>query len=1001
MKATSCPQGKRRLAALMMAVSALVASAGEPSLRPCWRNIDGDARAKLAEWERAGKGWRRQTEATKLFVRGQFFYGLNDTFYIHNYYERPLLQDSSLNAGNERGHMLNAEAWKRTVRVGREMGLDGFAFFPTNPGCWDLLPRSVLPGGEFPLLAELHNGDRVRGVKHCADVAGKILAMPNAFRIGGRTLLTCYPTATWPDKAALDFWPELRKELDARYGADRFALVPYMCLFDLDDLDRGRMTVGILERTREHLREILRKTDGIFYLIRESAWASPEILRRPHREVVVPLVTSVLAEPEFRGKLYGIGFWQAHADVYVRFGDLPSFGAMRLVSALDEIVRVQPDFAIGFEWDEQNENTHFRPTVSRGFTTQRIMRHYSDVLNARPLSPYPGDGGRADVPNLIVSYRKSVQAGEPVEAQVLNVPDGTQPKGGWTVGFRWTDAEGRTVRAFAPQRLASGACTAVSFAASSVDLLAHQVLYPEVTVGADGFAKRTFSDGFWPIGLEANRNPDCVWVRHALREIPSGVSGRISLGSPRADGSRVVTGEVRGPKAFRSVEVLENQDTVYLHDAAHPEGRTDDGHVRIRIGLDALMNFWKDHSATGTISVLNAPNAVLSESNPPYTFRKANVWTLNQPTRRYNFLNTHFVDLPAAEAQSASVLIDLPDSFPRLEVAVADLLKRDVIGFAGPAGSQIVVAREITQETTPPPCNVKEAKFSFVVKPRNPLSVFRLQAIDEDGRVWRGKARSVFRPTGRSVTFPVYDLLSEGAREATVDAGRTVSLSYRFDGGNGDIHFADGWRDLPLVGGGGVGLVTRLGCGRAKAYGHALAQDGLPVSAPGNGSTRPRPFVESDGTVSLAFEKCAFASLPLQTIPCFAGFELRLRLMPLGMEGREGLVDSGPLGFRLWMDDGVPSAYFSLGNEILRLGINDPQGATACGPKLRKGEWNELVVRMDQRELWIGVNGVSGRHVPCRGWQFNGWATALGTHLGDLRFFRGRIAAVDVRPLER
>ena len=985
------------VAAVAFSFTSSAAEKAEPFMRPCWRNLTSGAREKIAEYKKAAKGYKRHVDRTKLFVRGQFFYGLGKQYYIRNYYERPLMQDSSLAASNEPGHMLNPESWKRTVGVGRDMLLDGFAFFPTNPGCWDVLPRSVMPGGEATILAELHNGDRGRGVAHCADVAGRILAAPNAFKIRGRVVITCYPAARWSDKAALDFWPKLAQELERRHGPGKFAFMPYMSLFDGADLDKGEMTEEILERTRAHLREILEKTDGIFYWLRESSWAAPEVLRRPHDEIVAPLVKSVLAEEKFKDKFLGVGYWQGHENVYRRFGDIASIGFVRLVTALETIEKLQPDFATAFEWDEQNENTHFRPTVSNGKTTQRVMRHFADRIAGRKPSLYPGDEKLRDIPNVAVAYRKSVQAGEHATVQVLAIPDGTEPGGDWTVSFAWKSASGRVVRSFPPKSLASGKCGMVSFTCPAAELVCEQVLEPELVLSAPGRAARTFSDGLWPMNVEANRNPDCKWVRQALRDVAAGTTGSISVGPAQADGTRKVEGRVSGPVPFRSIEVLEGQDTVYMHDAAKPAGRDDDGTVRFRIAFYALPCFWKEHSSTGIVAVLDSPGVVLSEVNSGLTRRGANTWEFRHKNPMLNFVNVFYADVPAAEARKASILIDLPSAFPRLRVKTADIIDRDAMSFAGPAGVQAVVSRELAQRWMPPPCGVREAKFSFKTKPRSPLSVFRLQAVDENYRVWRGKAVTLLKPSGKTESFAVFE--AETSRVARVDSARIVKPSYRFGPRNGDAYYPAVWRDVPLVGGGGAGLLLGLGCGNSFRYGHATAVGKFALNSGADADrTAPRLVTERDGGCSLEFSGSSFMSMPLQVIPIFAGFELRMKVMPLGMSGTEGLVDSGRQGFQLYLEDGVPTAFTALGNVIAKLGVNEVAGPTVKGPALKKGEWNDLVYRFDQRHAWFEVNGVAGERVPCSGKMANADVAAIGVALQKLKFFRGKIASIDVRP---
>ena len=988
----------KRTTPVALALAAAIAAAGG-DLRPCWRNLTPDARAKLAEYAKAAEGWKAHTARPQMLVRGQFFYGLERGDYIHSWYERPLMQDSSFRRFSERVHMLNELSWRRTVDVAREMHLDGFAFFPSNPRCWDLLPRSELPGAGIPLLAEMHSGDRGKGVDHCLGMLERIVRMPNAFRIDGRIVITCYPVANPTDDATLSFWPKLRDAADARFGKGTFAFMPYMHVFDPRDLDRQETTAETLERTRELVRKTLRSTDGLFYWMRESGWAPPDRLREPHDTIVSPLVRSVLAEPEFKGKFLGVGYWQAHENCYRRFADVSSMGMLRLKTALETIDRLRPDFAVGFEWDEENENTHFRPTVSNGQTTQRIMRHFIDRMAGIRQTPYPGDTDLS-VPNLVLSYRKSLECGETASAQVVNIPDGSTTDSVWRLSFRWRTPDGVSVKEFPPKTLDAKACSLVSFTCPAAELAEARLLTPELIVTSGSLGTRVFTNGFWPMNVEANRNLDSKWVRHSLREITADVTGRIKASPPAADGTVTVTGYIKGPRRFRSIEVLENSDTVYMHDAASPGGR-DPGTVSVSVAFLALESFWRGHSATGTIRVVGAPHAVLSETNPPYTRRKGMKWTLRQNPVRFNFLNTHYIDMPRAEAEQAEIVIDLPDSLPDRHIKVSDVMRDDVVSFGIDGGGQAVVRHLLTQRSIPPPLNVSEAKFTFTMKPQNPLSVLRLQTIDEDFRIWRSYAVEFFRPAGRKATFHVYDAAAETAREVTLDANRLVSLTYDFTTARGDAWLPAGgpWRDLPCVGGGGIGILTGVGCGASKGYSHALGPIRPKLwEKEGHDITVPRRTAVEGGGYAIDFKGCSFASLPLSFNPRYAGYAVTLRIFPDDLKGRQGLLDSGIQGMQLWLEDGVPCAFLCFGNWIAARGVNEVAGARPKGPPLVAGRWNTVRLVFDQKTAYIETNGVSGEPVEACGMASNSDCMGLGLYIRSLDFFRGRLSHLSIEP---
>ena len=132
-----------------------------------------------------------------------------------------------------------------------------------------------------------------------------------------------------------------------------------------------------------------------------------------------------------------------------------------------------------------------------------------------------------------------------------------------------------------------------------------------------------FGDGFWPVNLEANRNWDYKWMREALREIPSGLTGSLSVGAKDADGTVLVTGEVSSPEVLRSVEVLEGPDTVYMQGAlaAGPD------EVCLRISLQGSNGSKDRNKLTGSIDIANAPSVKCSPVAIGQLRQKGTGWT--------------------------------------------------------------------------------------------------------------------------------------------------------------------------------------------------------------------------------------------------------------------------------------------------------------------------------------------------------------------------------------
>lgn len=981
-------------------LSASVSAAPTDFTRPCFRNVSSDARKLLARCAKAGEVRKPVLGRTWSFVRGQFRYGCERDDFIHQWYERPLYQDSSLNDVREKDHPLNAEAWRQTVRTGREMGLDGFAFFPQNASCHDVFSRCTLPGGETPILIQLYHLDKQWD--KCLEYAVRYIRSPKAWRVGGRAVIVSYRELVPDDRDSDRRLAALRRFRDAlavKFGSESFAVVPFIRMFRPNDLDRPELTAEAVDFARNRIRDFLREFDGILYTLWECDWIHPETLARTHDEIVSPIVKSVFAEPEFRNKLLGVELYEGHENPYRLFSSMPSGGMRRLRDSLLTLGKMRPDFIFGSEWDEENENVHFRPTVSNGRTTQRLWRYFAAKEAGTPPSVYPGDDDMS-VPNLILSYRKDLIAGEPAEVQVTSVPDGTA-KGVWQVSFRWLDPDGNCAKAFPSQRLSSEACDQISFISSSVALAANTFLRPELTVVDSSGRRQVFTDGFWPLAVDPMRSLDSKWVRQALREIPSGVTGTFSIGSRQDDGTYEVAGHVVGKRRFRSVEVLEGPNTVYMH-GYDGDDAPRAGEEVVRVVFKCLDAFYRVHSPTGWISITGAPHARTCGGERVHAIKEGpQRWSLpdGRWSPRVNFLSDYGFRLPVGEVADAVVEIALPDVFGVRRVPVAELVRAGNFSFAMPYGGQVAIRRILDTPRIPRPLGSDRADFTFRLRPLDPAAVLRLQVVDEDYRIWRGPAVSLFRSSGKTQVIHIYDETIRKTCAATFDCARLYALRYDFGAVRGDLVDTMGDRPgSPCVLGGGIARVTGDGQGGCN-YRHALSEANPKFDVlPGGERTAPAFVTDEDGTRALSFTGCAFATLPMQMTPRHAGFELSMRLKPTDLSGERWITDTGNVGVRLKLVDGVPEAFFLQMDELVLRGVNAVAGVTVRGPALVTGRWQELKVVYDQRLAWIEVDGRKGEVMAASGHPFNPHVPTLGCSVNATGFYRGLIAELRMRP---
>ena len=963
--------------------------------RPSW-NLTADARAFVDECARSAATCRMRPERPYLFCRTQLKYGNERTDYLHNWYERPLYQDSTFASATRGNELVNELSWRRQVAGMHLTKLDGFAAYLSTTRRIEILERSRMPGAQAKVLAELCSVDKSKGIGHCVNLAKRLLAEPQVFRIDGKVVVSGAPTVRAGNGGGAKFWKDLRIALEREFGLGRFIVMPYMDFIDGDDLDRREMPKEALVRWRDNLKNLLRGVDGGMYFLSHVFWGkryNPEF----HDNVVVPILHSVFAEPEFKEKRLGMALTQGHENCYRWTYAIDSSGTRTLRDSLASAALVRPDLVMFCEWDEENENTHFRPLTSNGHVTQRIVRHWADRYVGRALDVFPGDD--TSIPNIVVSYRKSLMAGEPLEVEVLNIPDGSVSAPEMAVSFKWKDASGKTVREWKGQTLDSREMSAVWFKCPASEVVESRVLFPELTVAANG-SVRTFGRGMWPLNVEANRNLDFKWVKNALREIPENVHGELVVGARCADGSYPVKCRVKGSARFRNIEVLENFDTAYMYDSAKPEGSA--GKVRLRISCEGLSAFQNLAKLNGTISLAGSRNArflfspggtaAIAKSDRKITFRdvKLNAWR-----------HTFEVELPENAVPDVCVDVDIKGLIKR-RIKVSDIVAKESLTLAGPYGKIFVFERLRAPLSIPAPCNVREAEFAFDFKPASPLSILRLRVVDENYRIWHASSVPQFLdPPSGEIAFHVCERTSDGTvRKIVLDRSRLVSLDYTFDSSRGDSLYSGAFNDMPLVLGGNVSLVTGVGRGES-GYGCALEWASKKLATYGE-SVQTAPKMSACG--SMVFSNCAFASMPHQTLPIHAGFELEIRIKPEKQDNKVAVFDSGPLGVTLSLKNGVPEAFFSLGGKMVEQGRNRAEGDSVIGPALKIGEWNVLKLFSDQKVVYIEVNGVKGAEKPVSGWRFNPRIGGLGTYVEGRApsspdgFFRGEIASFKVTP---
>ena len=953
---------------------------GENIRRKAW-TCTPDAKALLAQWREEAKAYRPAAGRTAIYARGQLKYGAERSDFLHAWYERPLHQNTNWQKEDPKSPFLNIPAWRKTVETIRLGKMDGMGVCISQSSRGYVIPRSVMPGGETSILVELPYGYHDGAIEKYVEVAEKALNMPNSYRIDGKVVLTRYPKVLEKD---LDKADAFRKALDDRFGKDKFIVIYYVGAFD-GNMPDGPMTADALLQAREHLRRVLRKTDGIFMADWSVYWPR-RYGAEFEREVITPLLQAVLVEPEFAGRKYlGMPICVGHENCYRWCYSLDSTGTAMGLERLETMTTLRPDFVLCCEWDEENENTHVRPTVSNGYVHQRILRHFADKWAGRPFEAFPGDN--VSIPNLVLSYRKSLIAGEPVEAEVRNIPDGTFKGQTFTVSLRWRNRAGRIVKSYPPQTVSADELANAWFVSPASELAAERVVVPELEVVWKGgrYMKKT---GFWPLDVNAVRSVDFKWVKQSLREQAEGVKGSVAIGEKAEDGVYAIRGNVKSGTKLRSIEVLEGPDTVYMYDPSAP---APDGREVFRLEFKGYAS--SNVKLNGRVALRNAPGSEFSPTSARSPARAlSDGWSFKDAPLYAWPMRLH-VTVPKGAIASGEIEVDLAPAF-KGTIRLADVVAKDVVGIAGPAGGNFVVTRYLTQRAIPPPCGVSSAEFAFRMKPIAGTSVLRLQTVDENDRVWRSEPVTFYSPSGAMKKFHVFERDVEKVSEIALDANLAIEPSYSFDDARGSVLSSSAGRAYWGILGGFATQATGFGTGETQ-YGNAVALYVNPKMAEWDDSA-PTRVAGPDGGVALHFKGCENAALPQQLFPMFAGFEVEFKVRPDVVVGQYALVGAGATAFEVYMRDGVVFAnYF----DACRYARQQGAIVKATGPAkpLEVGKWSSVRVVFDQSEFYVEVDGVRGKTVKASAYQHNARYTAIGAANHDPKFFRGSFSGLSFR----
>ena len=894
----------------------------------------------------------------------------------------PLTVDRSLEYIEGIQYNVTWPDFRRTLEEMRLGGIDGATFNITSRRLSTMIAEAIRRGEKIPALTipDYPPLPRMDGQSVPPEMEDEPWFAPafynsNGFMYNGKPVVTCY----WSFRTNPEEVQRRVAHLKEKYGD--FYLTMNVGFGSVDGWNEkavnGTLAEEDFETVRKRFRKWLRICDGIqfssYMTITKVVDGEQAFDAAFFRRYVKPLILQVMAEPEFKDKLLGVNVGNGHCNTYMG-GPLNSArGSRTLRDSLACALELDPDYVTFFEWDEWNENTGIRPTLWNSYSSRRIVRAMRAAHEGRTNEVLEGDD--TSIPNVILSFHKTISLGDVLEFELLSVPDAAA-KGHATVRLTLRDENGNELETFPAETLDLTRMDERRIRWDSALAGNACAIVPELEVEWDG-GRRAWRDGLPFAEVRPTANWDRKWVLMPLRDLIDGATCKVEPAGER-DGAQLVKVSVDSPRTVDRLEVLDGGDIVYSMSGDEKRAFREDADNYVFNTVNFCFA-WLQKGTTLTLE--GVKDFEWLQGVKRHRTRTLKLFPQGELTPDVYFR------VPKAEATNGVVRIDWK-GIGSYSIAIKDVLAEGVRAVSGSNGFCFAVHRFNRQAAFFDPVNAKRAESVAALVPDLPVSVIAGHAITADGKICRSKPIVVGRRSGKKVPIRVWSEMRRRAVTVKVDVERVPNLVYDLGNARDGIVAKSGfgWAFNGILGGSTFvatrrnrGSDSRQHCCLEKYY-------KLPSRAPAvvGGDEATQLSFAGDGT---------YFVLPGGAISTTAAYTL---------------------SFDFWVDDakrdqeifgcGYPQKWGALGFLRVRngylhgIGLSEhPFGDAVLKSKspVKAGEWNHVEVVSDVETLRLVLNGESTERVPLLQpgrTNANAW---FGGRPNDL--FRGRIRNVRIR----
>ena len=687
---------------------------------------------------------------------------------------------------NNRKYFSRKKSWEKngalSYRLMKEYDADGCNIFVIKSAGNIHLDAAELCGlspEEFKLLPTVSPHDKSTYWQMPDSVLKKLPRLKHTWKIDNKPVYLTYCADNYKDPKELSlFFADIKKRSghDLCYIADlsgnNIQLYP-----DTDYAQFRAVAATDLLRYFDHITEYLEDAAGVEY----GVYLGKQDLKQPYEyfdEVLLPLFASACGQKKFKGKkILGLKIVSNYTNCNGS-QTVDADGTKTLRGYLELCRKYKVDLIQGFEWDENNENTNLEPTVAKPMACKRIFRYYMGQLKGRQAAPLPGDDLAR--PNLIVSTRRQIGAGEELELELLNVPDGKFED--YTVTVELFDQRGKMVYRSKEMTFSARRCYDQTLSIPTEKYPASLFLQPRILIAQKG-KKKSF-EGLPPVVIRGTVAEDHTWFSTPLRNLLTAQGKvRFTEGMALYPGVREVgiEADMTFDDKLISAEVVQNSQDIFVHDPKDECQMAD--------GMNRLFKLYlRTTSAVQLALQISLPGALKldfaadpSQKAKLLPFGGRSVVKMGSSSRRDEFFilpgAAIFGNVLEISGKRLSGKRKGEKFICRFELE--KVLKTGISSQSLPEGVQFALEADPRPPVMALELQSKKVAFSAVFPVSSPDAVTALRMVSQSGKIYWSRAHAL-NSSGKQI--PVSVLSSKrGVVDFTLPRSRVPHIIYDFN----------------------------------------------------------------------------------------------------------------------------------------------------------------------------------------------------------------------------